>query len=154
MVEAARSCLDEAIALVKPGALFRDYGNSIEKVAKSRDCQVVKTYVGHGINQLFHTTPNVPHYAKNKAVGEAKPGMCFTIEPMITLGNHRDKTWPDNWTSVTVDGSRTAQFEHTLLVTEKGVEILTARLENSPGGKVDLPAVANDAPNGEVKAAS
>lgn len=139
VVEASRDCLDEAIKLVKPGALFRDYGNTIEKVAKSRNCQVVKTYCGHGINQLFHCAPNVPHYAKNKAVGEAKPGMCFTIEPMITIGSYKDKTWPDDWTSVTTDGSRTAQFEHTLLVTETGVEILTARFEDSPGGKVAMP---------------
>lgn len=65
--------------------------------------------------------------------------MCFTIEPMITLGSYKDRTWPDDWTSVTMDGSRTAQFEHTLLVTETGVEILTARLEDSPGGKVNMP---------------
>nr|OQO18667.1 hypothetical protein B0A51_14315 [Rachicladosporium sp. CCFEE 5018] len=151
VVEAARDCLSEAIKLVKPGALFRDYGNTIEKVAKSRNCQVVRTYVGHGINQLFHTVPNIPHYAKNKAVGEAKVGMCFTIEPMITLGSYRDKTWPDNWTSVTVDGKRTAQFEHTLLVTEDGVEVLTARLENSPGGKVEMPQEEVKT-NGEAKA--
>ncbi|QIW97729.1 hypothetical protein AMS68_003247 [Peltaster fructicola] len=145
VVEAARDCLEEAIKHVKPGALFRDYGNIIEKLAKSRNCQVVKTYCGHGINQLFHCAPNVPHYAKNKAVGEAKPGMCFTIEPMITLGSYKDKTWPDDWTSVTADGSRTAQFEHTLLVTEDGVEVLTARLADSPGGKVSMPAATNGA---------
>lgn len=138
VVEASRQCLEEAIKLVKPGTLFRDYGNVIEKIAKSHGCSVVKTYCGHGINQLFHTAPTVPHYAKNKAVGEAKPGMCFTIEPMISLGSHKDKTWPDDWTSVTVDGSRTAQFEHTLLVTETGVEVLTARLADSPGGPVEL----------------
>lgn len=159
LVEAARDCLEEAIKHVKPGALFRDYGNIIEKVAKSRGCQVVKTYCGHGVNQLFHCAPNIPHYAKNKAVGEAKPGMTFTIEPMITLGSYRDKTWPDDWTSVTSDGSWTAQFEHTILVTETGHEILTARLEDSPGGKVEMPAaasngVANGHANGGAKAAS
>jgi methionyl aminopeptidase len=110
VVEAARECLDEAIKLVKPGALFRSYGNVIEKHAKSKNCSVIKTYCGHGINSLFHCSPNIPHYAKNKAVGEAKPGMCFTIEPMIALGTHKDKTWPDDWTSVTQDGKRTAQF--------------------------------------------
>ncbi len=147
VIEASRNCLDESIKMVKPGALFRDYGNTIEKIAKSYNCQVVKTYCGHGVNQLFHTTPNVPHYAKNKAIGEAKPGMCFTIEPMITLGSYKDKTWPDDWTSVTVDGKKTAQFEHTLLVTETGVEVLTARLENSPGGPVAMPK-ANGEANG------
>ncbi|KAK5111154.1 hypothetical protein LTR62_005354 [Meristemomyces frigidus] len=148
VVEASRVCLEEAIKLVKPGALFRDYGNVIEKIAKERNCGVVKTYCGHGINQLFHCAPNVPHYGKNKAVGEAKPGMCFTIEPMITLGSYKDKTWPDDWTSVTVDGSRTAQFEHTLLVTETGVEILTARTADSPGGPVEMPVPSNGEANG------
>ena len=145
VVETARDCLEESIKLVKPGALFRDYGNTIEKIAKAANCGVVKTYCGHGINQLFHCAPNVPHYAKNKAVGEAKPGMCFTIEPMITLGTHKDKTWPDDWTSVTTDGSKTAQFEHTLLVTEDGVEVLTARFADSPGGKVPMPTATNGA---------
>lgn len=139
VVEAARDCLSEAIALVKPGALFRDYGNVIERVAKERNCQVVKAYCGHGINTLFHCAPNVPHYARNKQVGTAKPGMCFTIEPMITLGGYKDLTWPDNWTSSTVDGKRTAQFEHTLLVTETGVEVLTARTATSPGGPEPMP---------------
>ncbi|KAF2863342.1 peptidase M24 [Piedraia hortae CBS 480.64] len=147
VVECARTCLNEAINLVKPGALFRNYGNVIEKHAKSQNCQVVKTYCGHGINQLFHCAPNVPHYAKNKAVGEASPGMCFTIEPMITLGTYRDKTWPDDWTAVTADGKRTAQFEHTLLVTEAGVEILTARLEDSPGGPVPMPSASTNGAN-------
>ncbi|MCJ1303165.1 Methionine aminopeptidase 1 [Hypocenomyce scalaris] len=143
VVETARECLDQAIQLVKPGMAFRDPGNAIEKHAKSRGCCVVKTYCGHGINQLFHCAPNVPHYAKNKAIGIAKPGVCFTIEPMISLGTYRDKTWPDDWTSVTQDGSRTAQFEHTLLVTEDGVEILTARQADSPGGPVSMAIDAN-----------
>lgn len=147
VVEAARECLDEAIKLVKPGMAFRDPGTVIEKHAKSRNCGVIRTYCGHGINSLFHPAPSIPHYAKNKAVGIAKPGMTFTIEPMISLGSFRDKMWPDNWTSVTQDGSRTAQFEHTLLVTEDGVEVLTARLADSPGGPVEMPLEVK--PDGE-----
>ncbi|KAF1990295.1 methionine aminopeptidase [Aulographum hederae CBS 113979] len=139
VVETCREALDKAIEIVKPGMLFRDPGNYIEKHAKNRGCSVVKTYVGHGVHTLFHTAPNIPHYAKNKAIGEAKAGMCFTIEPMISIGTHKDKTWPDNWTSVTQDGSRTAQFEHTLLVTETGVEVLTARFPDSPGGAIPMP---------------
>lgn len=139
VVEAARECLDEAIKIVKPGMAFKAPGNVIEKHAKSKKCSVITTYCGHGINMLFHPAPNIPHYAKNKAVGIAKPGMTFTIEPMISLGTYRDTTWPDEWTSVTQDGSRTAQFEHTLLVTEDGCEVLTARIENSPGGPVQMP---------------
>jgi len=142
VVETARECLDQSIKLVKPGMLFRDAGNVIEKHAKNRNCSVVKSYCGHGINQLFHCAPNIPHYAKNKTVGAAKPGMCFTIEPMINIGTYRDKTWPDDWTSVTADGSLSAQFEHTLLVTEDGVEVLTARLPDSPGGPVPMPESA------------
>jgi methionyl aminopeptidase len=136
----------------------------IEKHAKTKKCSVIKTYCGHGINGMFHCPPNIPHYAKNKAVGAAKEGMCFTIEPMIALGTYRDKTWPDDWTSVTQDGKRTAQFgrllsllprystdveaEHTLLVTADGVEILTARFPDSPGGPVAMP-VASVETNGE-----
>lgn len=148
VVETARECLEQAIEIVKPGMLFKDPGNVIEKHAKSRNCSVIKTYCGHGINQLFHTAPNVPHYAKNKAVGTAKAGVCFTIEPMISLGSYRDKTWPDDWTSVTTDGSRTAQFEHTLLVTEDGVEVLTARLPTSPGGPIPVPEMVGTIVNG------
>lgn len=110
VVETARECLDQAIAMVKPGCLFREFGNTIEKHAKSKNCSVVRQYVGHGVNQLFHCSPNIPHYAKNKAVGAAKAGMTFTIEPMINLGSYRDKTWPDDWTSSTYDGKRSAQF--------------------------------------------
>ncbi|KAL8714625.1 MAG: hypothetical protein Q9220_001573 [cf. Caloplaca sp. 1 TL-2023] len=139
LVETTRESLRLAIETVKPGLPIRNIGNTIEKFVKENRCSVITTYCGHGINTLFHCAPNVPHYAKNKAVGVAKPGMCFTIEPMVSAGSHRDKTWPDNWTSATVDGARTAQFEHTLLVTEEGCEILTARLEDSPGGKVEMP---------------
>jgi methionyl aminopeptidase len=110
VVEAARECLEQSIAAVKPGTLIREFGNIIEKHAKSQDCSVIRTYCGHGVNKLFHCPPNVPHYAKNKAVGECKPGMTFTIEPMIALGKYRDVTWPDNWTSTTIDGKKTAQF--------------------------------------------
>lgn len=139
VVEAARQCLEAAIQAVKPGVPIREFGNIIEKHAKTQNCSVIRTYCGHGVNTLFHCAPNVPHYAKNKAVGECKPGMTFTIEPMIALGKYRDMTWPDNWTSTTIDGKRTAQFEHTLLVTEDGVEILTARNKDSPGGPVMMP---------------
>lgn len=140
LVETTRECLDKAIEHAKPGVNFKDFGDIIEKHAKSRGLGVVKTYCGHGVNTLFHCAPNVPHYAKNKAVGKLKPGMTFTIEPMITLGSYKDKTWPDDWTSVTVDGSRSAQFEHTLLVTETGIEILTPRTGDSPGGPVPYDA--------------
>ncbi|SAM01724.1 hypothetical protein [Absidia glauca] len=125
LVKTARECLEKAIALVKPGVRYRDFGKVIEDHAKKHGFSVVRTFCGHGINQLFHCSPNVPHYANNKAVGIMKAGHVFTIEPMICEGTWRDQLWPDNWTAVTVDGGRSAQFEHTLLVTETGVEILT-----------------------------
>lgn len=131
LVKTAFECLAKAIDIAKPGTLYRDLGSVIEKHAKSNKCSVNRTYCGHGIGSLFHTTPNIPHYAKNKAKGVMKVGHVFTIEPMINLGVPSDKTWDDNWTAVTSDGKRSAQFEHTMLVTETGVELLTAR-ENEP----------------------
>lgn len=127
LVRTAYECLAAAMDLVKPGTLFRDLGTVIERVAKSNKCSVVRTYCGHGIGSLFHTVPNIPHYAKNKAKGTMKAGHVFTIEPMINLGLSGDRTWEDNWTAVTTDGKRSAQFEHTILVTETGYDILTAR---------------------------
>ncbi|KAF7721451.1 Methionine aminopeptidase 1 [Apophysomyces ossiformis] len=125
LVETTRECLDKAIAMVKPGVRYRDFGKVIEEHATKNGFSVVRAFCGHGINQLFHCAPNVPHYANNKAVGIIRPGHIFTIEPMICEGAWQDHLWPDNWTATTKDGKRSAQFEHTLLVTETGVEILT-----------------------------
>ncbi|CAJ1961513.1 unnamed protein product [Cylindrotheca closterium] len=131
VVRTAFECLAAALALVKPGTLYRDLGTAIHKVAQKNQCSIVRTYCGHGIGSLFHTIPNVPHYHKNKAKGTMKVGHVFTVEPMINLGKSGDLTWGDNWTAVTTDGKRSAQFEHTVLVTETGCEILTAR-DNEP----------------------
>ncbi|KAJ1966409.1 Methionine aminopeptidase 1 [Dipsacomyces acuminosporus] len=133
LVETTRECLQHAIDMVKPGVRYRDLGAAIERHAKQNGFSVVRTYCGHGVGKMFHCAPNVPHYAKNKAIGIMKPGHVFTIEPMINAGKHNDQTWRDNWTAVTVDGKRSAQFEHAVLVTETGCEVLTHRLENSPG---------------------
>lgn len=127
LVECAYKCLKAAIDMCKPGTMYRDLGAAIEKVAKEMKCSVNNTYMGHGIGTLFHTMPNVPHYAKNKARGHMKVGHVFTIEPMINLGVPNDGRWPDNWTAVTVDGARSAQFEHTMVVTETGIELLTPK---------------------------
>lgn len=132
LIKTTHDSLFEAIKLVKPGTMCRDFGKVISRTVKKAGYSVVRSYCGHGIGELFHCGPNIPHYAKNKAVGELKPGVVFTIEPMINMGCWQDETWPDEWTSVTQDGKRSAQFEHTLLVTEDGCEILTARLESSP----------------------
>ncbi|EJD05903.1 methionine aminopeptidase [Fomitiporia mediterranea MF3/22] len=127
LIRTTRECLDEAIKICKPGALFRDIGKVIEPIAKRNGCSVVRQYTAHGVNNLFHGNPtNIPHYAKNKAVGTMKPGMTFTIEPMINLGTWDGIHWPDDWTCTTADGKRSAQFEETLLITDTGVEVLTA----------------------------
>ena len=131
LVQTAFECLQAALALVKPGTLYRDLGTAISKTASKTKCSVVRTYCGHGIGSLFHTIPNIPHYHKNKAKGTIQKGHVFTVEPMINLGNPGDYTWEDNWTAVTTDGKRSAQFEHTVLVTDTGCEIMTAR-ENEP----------------------
>ncbi|XP_076443023.1 methionine aminopeptidase 1-like [Babylonia areolata] len=131
LVKTTYECLMMAIDEVKPGVRYREMGNIIQKHAQSHGYSVVRSYCGHGIHQLFHTAPSVPHYGKNKAIGVMKPGHTFTIEPMISQGTWRDEMWPDNWTAVTQDGKRSAQFEHTLLVTDTGCEILTRRLANN-----------------------
>nr|ACO12085.1 Methionine aminopeptidase 1 [Lepeophtheirus salmonis] len=128
-------CLDKAIKeCVKPGVKYREVGNVIQKHAGNSGYSVVRGYCGHGIHRLFHCAPNVPHYAKNKAVGFMKPGHAFTIEPMISEGVWSDQTWPDSWTAVTTDGKLSAQFEQTMVVTSKGADVLAARL-----GKPDVP---------------
>ncbi|KAG9015141.1 Methionine aminopeptidase 1 [Tulasnella sp. JGI-2019a] len=137
LIETTRKCLDESIKICKPGALFRDIGKVIEPIAKANGCSVVRSYTGHGIHRFFHSAPNIPHYAKNKAIGTMKAGMTFTIEPMINLGPSHlsDEHWPDKWTCTTSDGNRSAQFEETLLITETGVEILSA----APGAMSSFP---------------
>ena len=161
VVETTRECLDKAIEVVKPGTPIREFGKVIEQHAKSKGCSIVTTWGGHGINTEFHPPPWIPHYGKNKAVGVCKPGMAFTIEPILALGKPKEVYWPDDWTNATVDGKWTAQFggysrfvlmpnadiqvEHTLLVTETGVEILTARNDGSPGGPVPMPTTTEGA---------
>merc|ERR1712118_97125 len=108
---------------------FRDIGDVITRHAQANGFSVVKSFCGHGINTLFHCAPSIPHYARNKAVGVAKAGQCFTIEPMINQGRWQDRIWPDGWTAVTDDGLPSAQFEHTLLVTDTGCEVLTRRTD-------------------------
>lgn len=132
LVKVTYECLSKAIEIVKPGEKYREIGNVIQKHAQANGFSVVRSYCGHGIHRLFHTAPNVPHYAKNKAIGVMKPGHCFTIEPMINEGVWRDEQWPDHWTVVTADGSWSAQFEQTLLVTETGCDILTQRATGRP----------------------
>lgn len=131
LIQTTYTALENATNAVKPGKLYRSIGGVIQSAVKQEGFSVVRSYCGHGIHELFHCSPNVPHYARNKAVGVMKPGHSFTIEPMINQGVFNDRTWPDDWTSVTKDGKLSAQFENTMIVTETGVEVLTARTEDS-----------------------
>jgi len=132
LVSCAYNCLMKAIEICKPGTMYKEVGNVVANYIEANGLSVVKTYCGHGVGKLFHCNPNIPHYKNNKAIGTMKPGHIFTIEPMINQGTWKDITWLDNWTSSTADGKRSAQFEHTLLITETGCEVLTARNEDSP----------------------
>lgn len=125
LVEVTRECLDLGIAAVRPGATVRDIGRAIQTHAEAHGYGVVRAFVGHGIGRSFHSEPQVFHYDNPAAKMVLEPGMTFTIEPMITLGDWRHEMWDDGWTAVTADRRRTAQFEHTLVVTETGAEILT-----------------------------
>ena len=125
LVRVTSECLDHAIDAVQPGAPISDIGRAIEKHAHVNGLYVVRAFVGHGIGEVFHGPPQVPHYYERGANTVMEPGMTFTIEPMITMGAIDPVIWPDGWTAVTSDGSRTAQFEHTVLVTDTGVDVLT-----------------------------
>jgi methionyl aminopeptidase len=125
LVEVTRECLDLGIAAVRPGAQLRDIGRAIQTHAEANGFGVVRAFVGHGIGETFHADPQVPHYYDPRATMRLDAGMTFTIEPMITAGAWQHRMWDDGWTAVTVDGRRTAQFEHTLVVTDGGAEVLT-----------------------------
>ena len=157
LIKATHDSLFKAIDQCKPGTFYRDIGGVITKHINGCGFSVDKTYCGHGIGEFFHCAPNIPHCthaphhthgraipltllfslfhcadAGNKAKFVMKPGHIFTIEPMVNMGSWKDTHWLDGWTAVTKDGLPSAQFEHTLLVTETGCEILTKRLETSP----------------------
>lgn len=125
LARVTRECLDAGIAQVKPGGRLASVGHAIETHAHEAGFSVVDAFVGHGIGELFHMEPQVPHYYNPSASFVFKPGMTFTIEPMINQGTHKHFLWDDEWTAVTRDFQRSAQWEHTVLVTEVGVEILT-----------------------------
>ncbi|MFF7676228.1 type I methionyl aminopeptidase [Actinacidiphila glaucinigra] len=125
LVERTRESLNRAIKAVKPGRQINVIGRVIESYAKRFGYGVVRDFTGHGINTAFHSGLIVPHYDDPRAITIMKPGMTFTIEPMLTLGTHEYEIWDDGWTVVTKDRKRTAQFEHTLVVTDTGAEVLT-----------------------------
>jgi methionyl aminopeptidase len=125
LVRVARECLEQGISAVRPGRPVSAIGSAIEPYAARFGFGVVRDYCGHGIGETFHTSLQIPHHVDPRARRLMEPGMTFTIEPMITEGDWQAALWPDGWTAVTADGLRSAQFEHTLLVTADGAEILT-----------------------------
>jgi methionyl aminopeptidase len=126
LVERTREALERAIAVVMPGRPINVIGRTIESYAKRFNYGVVRDFTGHGIGEAFHSGLVIPHFdAAPNYSNTMEVGMVFTIEPMLTLGTHEWDIWSDNWTVTTKDKSITAQFEHTLVVTESGAEILT-----------------------------
>ncbi|OEV10452.1 methionyl aminopeptidase [Streptomyces sp. Amel2xB2] len=125
LVERTREALNRAIKAVRPGRQINVIGRVIESYAKRFGYGVVRDFTGHGINTSFHSGLIIPHYDDARATTVMKPGMTFTIEPMLTLGTYEWDMWEDGWTVVTKDRRRTAQFEHTLVVTDSGADVLT-----------------------------
>lgn len=127
LIRVAHECLLMAIEIVKPGVQLGDIGHTIQQHAEANHCSVVREYCGHGIGAAFHEEPQVLHYGRLGEGLTLQAGMTFTIEPMINDGKHQISLLRDGWTVVTKDRSLSAQWEHTLLVTETGVEVLTRR---------------------------
>jgi methionyl aminopeptidase len=129
VVDVARRCRDVGVAQVREGARLGDLGETIAELAQREGCSVVREYGGHGIGRKMHMDPHVPHFGRRGVGMRLRAGMVFTVEPMINLGAPDIRLLDDRWTVVTADGSLSAQFEHTVLVTRAGFEILT----KSPG---------------------
>ena len=125
LMERTKTALERAIKAVKPGRQTNVIGRVIESYAKRFSYGVVREYTGHGVHSAFHSGLVILHYDNNTYTDVMEPGMTFTIEPMLTLGNPSSHVWDDDWTVVTNDGSRCAQWEHTLVVTTDGAEVLT-----------------------------
>lgn len=131
LVRITQECMYKGIELVKPGARLGDIGHVIQQHAEKNRYSVVREYCGHGIGRVFHEEPQVMHYGRPGTGLELKEGMTFTIEPMINQGKKDCKLLPDDWTVVTKDHKLSAQWEHTILVTADGYEVLTKRSEES-----------------------
>ncbi len=129
--EVAYQALLIGIDQVRPGATLGDIGHAIQTFAEGQRCSVVREYCGHGIGRVFHEAPQVLHYGRPGQGVVLEPGMTFTIEPMINLGKPGTRLLPDDWTVITRDRSLSAQWEHTMAVTETGVDVLT-RLPDDP----------------------
>jgi methionyl aminopeptidase len=125
LIEVTHEAMMRGIAAIRPGATTGDIGYAIQSYAEAERCSVVRDFCGHGVGLLFHDVPNILHYGSPGEGTLLKPGMIFTVEPMINLGRPHVKILSDGWTAVTRDRSLSAQFEHSVGVTETGVEIFT-----------------------------
>tara|TARA_B100000929_G_scaffold121847_2_gene96577 strand:+ start:1645 stop:2391 length:747 start_codon:yes stop_codon:yes gene_type:complete len=125
LIKETRKAMELGIEAVKPGKPVNVIGRAIERHAKRHALGVVREFIGHGVGTEFHSSLQIPHYYDPYASTEILPGMTFTIEPMLTLGDPSAQIWSDNWTAVTRDGRRTAQFEHTIIVLKDGAKRLT-----------------------------
>ncbi|XP_028283032.1 methionine aminopeptidase 1D, mitochondrial isoform X3 [Parambassis ranga] len=130
LVETARQCRDEAIAACKPGAELCVIGNTISQIAHASGFQVCPYFIGHGIGSYFHCHPEIWHHANNNDM-TMEEGMAFTIEPILMEGSPEFRIMKDKWTAISVDDMRSAQFEHTVVITSDGVDILTKLPEES-----------------------
>ncbi|MEL6333482.1 MAG: type I methionyl aminopeptidase [Cyanobacteria bacterium J06626_26] len=125
LVEVTKESMYRGIRAVKPGARIGDIGAAIQTYAEAEGFSVVRDFVGHGVHRIFHTEPQIPHYGTAGKGKKFAPGMVFTIEPMINVGTYEVELLADGWTAITKDRALTAQFEHTVVVTKEGVDILT-----------------------------
>ncbi|XP_056164908.1 methionine aminopeptidase 1B, chloroplastic isoform X2 [Syzygium oleosum] len=124
LVKVTEECMERGIAVCKDGASFKKIGKRISEHAEKYGYGVVERFVGHGVGTIFHSQPIIYHH-RNEEPGTMVEGQTFTIEPILSLGSIECRTWPDNWTTLTADGGPAAQFEHTILITRTGAEILT-----------------------------
>ena len=125
LIDVTYEAFERGLSMVKPGARLGDIGYAIQAFVEAQRCSVVRDFCGHGLGQVFHDNPNILHFGRKGEGAELKPGMFFTIEPMVNLGKYAVKLLNDGWTAVTRDKSLSAQFEHSVAVTETGVEIFT-----------------------------
>lgn len=132
VIDVARASMYLGIQQVRPGATLGDIGHAIQRHAEANRCSVVREFCGHGIGRGFHEDPQVLHYGKPGTGMTLEEGMCFTIEPMLNAGRRHTRVLADGWTAVTKDHSPSAQWEHTILVTADGYEILTLRRDETP----------------------
>lgn len=124
LVKVTEECLEKGIAICKDGVEFKEIGKVISGHAEKYNYGVVDRFVGHGVGTIFHSEPIILHH-RNDCPGKMVEGMTFTIEPILTMGSIACVTWSDKWTTLTDDGSPAAQFEHTILITKSGAQILT-----------------------------